>query len=365
MQGTQGFQGAEGGSGAGAQGTQGIQGDAGPQGENGGGGTQGLQGVQGHQGLQGPLGTGSGGNQGYQGVQGIQGGDGFQGPTGSGNTGIQGTQGLQGGPGEDGLQGIQGLQGLTAESSEVAINDVYTSTLQQTSLSIPMVQGGTGSRPVYATASPNPGGESNFFYQASTDTLTLENISIQGNLSVAGTINGATGNYLESDAFAEKTAGNLRIQDNLELEFGTGGDVHMVFDSTDLVMDSISAVGNWFIKNNATTKFTFDLGGGDLTVTGDIDAQSDVRVKTNITTIDNALDKVSRLRGVYFERIADPGPRKVGVIAQEVEEVVPELVNTDNQGMKSVSYGNITGLLIEAVKELKEEFDEFKGSGGP
>jgi hypothetical protein len=292
----------------------------------------------------------------------MQGNDGFQGGEGSGVQGAQGTQGIQGDVGPDGFQGIQGLQGLTAESSEVNINDLYASNLQSTNMSVPLVQGGTGSRPVYATASPNPGGESNFFYQASTDQLTVENINVAGNMTVGGTINGATGNYLEADAFAQKTAGNLRIDDNLELEFGTGGDAHIVFDSTDLVMDTVLSIGNWYIKNNAVNKFTFDLSGGDFTATGDIDAQSDERVKTNVETISGALDKVTQLRGVYFERIAIPGTRKVGVIAQEVEAVVPELVNTDATGMKSVSYGNITGLLIEAVKELKEEVDDLKRS---
>ena len=359
-QGTQGFQGAEGGTGGGAQGIQGIQGGGGVQGENGGGGFQGIQGVQGHQGLQGPLGTGSGGNQGFQGAQGIQGNDGFQGGEGSGIQGAQGIQGTQGSLGEDGFQGIQGLQGLTAESAEVGISDIYTSTLQQTSMFIPMVAGGTGSRQSYTTASPNPGGESNFFYQASTDTLTLENISIQGNLAVAGTINGATGNYLESDAFAQKTAGNLRMDDNLELEFGTGGDSHITFDGSDLILDNVNAVGFFYLKQQAVTKFTFNIGSGEFIATGDINAQSDERVKQNVEDIDNALDKVTKLRGVYFERIAQPGERKVGVIAQEVERVVPELVSTDEEGMKSVSYANMAGLLIEAVKELKEEVDDLK-----
>jgi hypothetical protein len=59
---------------------------------------------------------------------------------------------------------------------------------------------------------------------------------------------------------------------------------------------------------------------------------------------------------------ANPGKRKTGVIAQEVERVLPEVVSTDPEdGIKSVAYGNVVGLLIEAIKELKEEVDQLKG----
>ena len=91
------------------------------------------------------------------------------------------------------------------------------------------------------------------------------------------------------------------------------------------------------------------------TCTGvDFVATSDIRTKTDIVTITSALDKVKALRGVYFTRKGET-QRSVGVIAQEVEEVVPEVVHTGANDMKSVSYGNMVGLLIEAVKELAEK----------
>jgi hypothetical protein len=104
---------------------------------------------------------------------------------------------------------------------------------------------------------------------------------------------------------------------------------------------------------------------------GDIIAFSDLRVKTNIEVIQNAVDKVMAIRGVTFNRtdFDDKGKRYAGVIAQEVLEVLPEVVtqNEDN-GHYSVSYGNISALLIEAIKEqqqqileLKEEIKKLKG----
>ncbi len=104
-----------------------------------------------------------------------------------------------------------------------------------------------------------------------------------------------------------------------------------------------------------------DSGGtfktGSITVSGTVTANSDIKLKKNINTIDNALDKVLNLRGVEFDYIAND-KHSIGVIAQEVEEVLPDLIHTDeNTDTKSVAYGNLTAVLIEAVKELKKEND--------
>lgn len=99
---------------------------------------------------------------------------------------------------------------------------------------------------------------------------------------------------------------------------------------------------------------------GNLTVQGDVNSISDVRTKENIVTVEGGLDLVSQLRGVWYNKI-DHDDRKVGVIAQEVEEVLPEVVNTDGDGIKSVDYGKMVGVLIEAIKELKQEIEELKG----
>ena len=96
---------------------------------------------------------------------------------------------------------------------------------------------------------------------------------------------------------------------------------------------------------------------GNFTATGDVTAYSDKRLKRNIETITNAVDTVSKLRGVNFEK---DGRHSTGVIAQEVEEVLPQVVHTDADGMKSVAYGNIVGILIEAIKEQQKEIEELK-----
>jgi len=100
---------------------------------------------------------------------------------------------------------------------------------------------------------------------------------------------------------------------------------------------------------------------GTIRATGDVIAYSDARVKDNVETIENALDKVTKLRGVSYTRNdVEDKTTKIGVIAQEVLEVLPEVVQQDDEGKYSVAYGNMVGLLIESIKELKAEVDELK-----
>ena len=107
-------------------------------------------------------------------------------------------------------------------------------------------------------------------------------------------------------------------------------------------------------------RFTFK-SNGDFIASANVTAYSDVSLKENIETVSNALDKVLNLRGVYFDKKDQPdGPRQMGVIAQEVEEVVPEVVSTGADEMKTVAYGNLVGLLIESIKELKAEVNDLK-----
>lgn len=91
---------------------------------------------------------------------------------------------------------------------------------------------------------------------------------------------------------------------------------------------------------------------GDIYATGNVTAYSDRRLKDNIATLTNALATVEHLRGVSYTR-KDSGEKQIGVIAQEVEQVVPEVV-VCKDGHYGVAYGNLTALLIEAVKELSE-----------
>lgn len=89
------------------------------------------------------------------------------------------------------------------------------------------------------------------------------------------------------------------------------------------------------------------------------DSLSDATLKTNITGIDNALDIVAQLQGVEF-RWGSDGSKSAGVIAQELEEILPHLVHTSADGIKSVSYNGIIAYLIEAVNELSDKVRELE-----
>ena len=89
----------------------------------------------------------------------------------------------------------------------------------------------------------------------------------------------------------------------------------------------------------------------------DITAFSDKRFKSNIERIENALDKVCQMGGYTFDH---RGERKTGVLAQEVKEVLPEAVYGSEETTYSVAYGNLAGILIEAIKELRNEIQQLK-----
>ena len=107
---------------------------------------------------------------------------------------------------------------------------------------------------------------------------------------------------------------------------------------------------------------------GSLVADGDVTAfrqntSSDARLKKNITTIDNGLQKVNAMRGVSYQLRRDD-THNVGVIAQEMEDIVPEVVTEGVDGMKAVNYGALVGVLIEAVKELTQEVETLKAKLG-
>ena len=133
------------------------------------------------------------------------------------------------------------------------------------------------------------------------------------------------------------------------------------YDSNDYIYWSNNAFQQFVVAG--TERLRVDTSGidvsGRIVADSDITAYSDERLKKDIKTIEGALDKTKALRGVEFTRIADD-TKSIGVVAQELEEVLPELVLTDEEGMKSVNYAQITGLLIEAVKELSAKVEELE-----
>jgi len=135
---------------------------------------------------------------------------------------------------------------------------------------------------------------------------------------------------------------------------------------------SIAANSRWPFRVNLANN-NAEFGGdintitltttGNATIGGTLTENSSIRYKKDIETISYGLDKVLQMRGVtYLKKENDI--KEVGVIAEEIAEILPELVNYDTEGRPdSVSYGRITALLIEAIKDLKKEINELKNNG--
>ena len=117
-------------------------------------------------------------------------------------------------------------------------------------------------------------------------------------------------------------------------------------------------------NSSEITALTIDMSGaGAATFNNDVTAFSDKRLKTDIEPITNALTKVMQMQGVYYKRNdVEDAREQVGVLAQDMEAVLPEVVLTadDKMQTKSVDYGKICSVLIEAIKELKNEIEELK-----
>ena len=160
------------------------------------------------------------------------------------------------------------------------------------------------------------------------------------------------------------------------MEFSdNGGDQHWAIGADD------RSVGYFTVRFNGSTAFPtdwtsngsmcFEINGGstnkDIVFNGNVTAYSDIRIKENIEQIPDALSKVHAIRGITYDRINSDDGRRTGVIAQEVEAVLPEVVREGSDGIKSVDYGNMVGLLIEAIKEqsaqiqtLNERIEELE-----
>ena len=192
--------------------------------------------------------------------------------------------------------------------------------------------------------------------------VTIDNITIDGTeidlssgdltLDVAG------------DIILDAAGEQVRFHDGSALI----GMVNM--DSDNLTIKSEVSDKDIILQGNdggsAITALTLDMSSaGAATFNNDVTAFSDKRLKTDIKNIDNALSKVMKMQGVYYKRNdVDDAKEQVGVLAQDMEEILPQVVLTadDEMKTKSVDYGKICSVLIEAIKDLKQQVDELKGN---
>jgi hypothetical protein len=178
-------------------------------------------------------------------------------------------------------------------------------------------------------------------------------VTLSSSLSLGSTLsaNGGTG-----------TAGQVLLSGGATNTYWGAAGISIVndtaTDSTRFLLFNETTSGSTSNAGVSSTKLTFNPSSGILAAV-EFTATSDERLKSNVVTISDALDRVSSLRGVNYT-LTDTGKRSMGLIAQELESIFPEVVNTDGNGYKSVNYGSIVGALVEAIKELKQEIEELK-----
>jgi hypothetical protein len=127
----------------------------------------------------------------------------------------------------------------------------------------------------------------------------------------------------------------------------------------------LDVYGSAYIMNNlgigkTSPQYRLDVNGTIQCI--NVQETSDVRYKKNVKPLKNSLGKIEQLKGISYEWKKDEFPKKkfsknkqIGLIAQDLEAVIPELVHTDNDGYKSISYNKLTVILLEAIKELKSQ----------
>ena len=225
----------------------------------------------------------------------------------------------------------------------------------------------------YQSGHENTNGHRNVFigYNCGYNNLGGTDNLFLGNLAGQWSTTGGNNIFLGNQAGQGNYAGTNNVYIGYQAGRSIVGGIGNVFignqagysgtRSNELIIDNI---------NTATPliwgDFTADslVINGDLTYTGVLTNASDFRLKTNLMTLTNVLPNLEKIRGVYFNWKTEiqniPGRdagRQIGVIAQELEEVYPELVYTNKEGLKTVDYTKLSAILIEAVKEQQDQIE--------
>jgi hypothetical protein len=222
----------------------------------------------------------------------------------------------------------------------------------------------------------------------------IGNVIINGKTTIGHYCNSIDQNYI-LDVYS-KTSNNLAIfrNSNTSLSYSVSSNSNFNIDtstnkifinpsiySPSIILGNsnydISGTNRFYIYGNSIFNGNLSIGdianapslvnntdyiikvNGNIGVQGTITTTSDERLKKNVRTYDNALDKILQSRGVFFNYINND-KTSIGVIAQEIEKIIPEIVETSENGYKNVNYMGLIGVLIEAIKELNEKINYKK-----
>lgn len=236
------------------------------------------------------------------------------------------------------------LDGVTATASELNLLDGVTATTAE----LNYVDGVTSNVQTQMDAKA-PLASPTF-----TGTINGAALVLTGDLTVSGTTTSVNSNTVEiGDSILtlnSDEAGTPSQNGGIEIERGTSDNVRFVWDETN---------DQWSAESyNGSSWVAADFKAATATVT-DLDTTSDQNLKENIRPFDNPIEAVKQINGVQFNWI-ETGKSSAGVIAQEVEAVLPDLVTNKDEGYKAVNYMGIIGLLVETVKELENRIQQLE-----
>tara|TARA_A100000171_G_C2139651_1_gene153802 strand:+ start:2467 stop:5055 length:2589 start_codon:yes stop_codon:yes gene_type:complete len=188
----------------------------------------------------------------------------------------------------------------------------------------------------------DPSGKSGFIYLSGTNSPNIELAGKRGENNDLGAIR----------LYGTTTDGGAWYHSNATMEVNTNGTNQwgrLSLNKTDIA------------NSTSSENISLDANSGNITISGSLSQSSDARLKKNVSTLTSGLATVNRLRGVRYnwKDLSQP-ENKIGFIAQEVETVLPELVNTKADGFKTVNYAEMTAVLVEAVKELSQQIEVLK-----
>ena len=197
------------------------------------------------------------------------------------------------------------------------------------------------------------GGNITFFYNSTSNTMALSHganiantVGVTGNINASGNISGS---YLlgNGSQLTGISSGGATIADDTT----TNSNYYPVFATT--------TSGSLTTATISSTKLTFNPSSGTLTAV-DVNTSSDAKFKENVQHIASAVDTINSIQGVSFNW-KETGQRSYGIIAQDLIQVLPELVHSAERGL-TVSYLPLIAILIEAIKEQQQQIDQLKNT---
>ena len=253
---------------------------------------------------------------------------------------------------------------------------------------------GSGGLASYVVCDGSTGETKLYYYGSNKLNTKTDGINVTGDvqcdsIDVDGDVNFEGANY---DAQWDRSQNRLRLNDDAKLTLGSDNDFEIYHNGTNAVIDNntgdlnitttgsgddiyldaaddiylrvagtesgVSIIGDGAVELYHNNSKKFETTSSGVTVTGDVNSTSDINLKKDIEVVDSSTEMLNQLRGVKFTW-KENDEKSVGVIAQEVEAILPELVKGE-EGDKSVNYSGLVGVLIEAVKELSARVEELE-----